>query len=269
MRYELYADSLWLLNFVLNLFVCILTNRRLLRSSTPVRLVLAAAAGACCYLLPFVWNAPALLKYGCGILGASVLMLWIAFRPASLPAWRACAVQLALVSFLLGGLLLAALRVVPQAARIAGSMPGLFTAGALAMWLLWGRQRVQERERRDPVCRVTLCCGDRRESVEALVDSGNSLREPISGEPVAVLAQSVFGALARGNEECFAGFRAVPYHSIGKPAGILRAYRIPELRIEYHGCAKTIRGAYAAVSPDETGGVKMILNPRILDEGGA
>lgn len=265
MHYELYADSLWLLNFVMNLYILLFADRRLLRIATRVRLLTAAAVGACWYLVPFLWNGPALVKYAAGMAGAAGSMLWIAFRPRTWTAWRACAIQLALVSFLLGGMLLAVLRVVPWAERITGSVPGLLIAGSAAVWLILRRQRTQEREERECACRVTLCCGGRRLRVDALVDSGNSLREPISGKPVSVLDEKIFREFFDGTGECFRGFRAVPYHSVGHAAGILKAYCIPELRMEYRGCVKTIREAYIAVSPGPAGGVKMLLNPEVLE----
>ena len=66
------------------------------------------------------------------------------------------------------------------------------------------------------------------------------------------------------------GFRAIPYHSIGKKRGILQGYLLPELKIEIDGEVKLCRDVYVAVSEElcgeETlgGQVKMILNPALL-----
>ena len=79
MRYELYADSLLLLNFVMNLYLLILVDRSTLRTATGRRLLLGAAFGAVCYFLPFIWAAPPVLKLSVGFLAGTAGMLLLAF----------------------------------------------------------------------------------------------------------------------------------------------------------------------------------------------
>ncbi len=105
----------------------------------------------------------------------------------------------------------------------------------------------------------------------ALIDSGNSLFEPISGKPVCVVGRTVFEALWEGAQE---GFRAVPYHSIGKSRGILPAYLLAELWVETGGMEYRFADVYVAVSDEEVSGaasagaesVNMIINPRLFTE---
>jgi len=69
-------------------------------------------------------------------------------------------------------------------------------------------------------------------------------------------------------------YRAIPYHSIGKKNGILKGYLVQEIRIETGGVTKICKDTYIAVceeyitSEENDGGnqVKMILNPRLLEE---
>lgn len=79
MRYELYADSLLLLNFVMNLYLLILVDRSTLRTATGRRLLLGAVFGAVCYFLPFIWAAPPVLKLSVGFLAGTAGMLLLAF----------------------------------------------------------------------------------------------------------------------------------------------------------------------------------------------
>ena len=58
MRYELYVDSLFLMNFVMNLYILILVNRSTLRTATPGRLLAGAIVGGGGYLLPFIIGGP-------------------------------------------------------------------------------------------------------------------------------------------------------------------------------------------------------------------
>ena len=58
MRYELYVDSLLLINFVMNLYLLMLVSRSSLCTATPGRLLLGALFGAVSYFLPFFLPGP-------------------------------------------------------------------------------------------------------------------------------------------------------------------------------------------------------------------
>ena len=89
--------------------------------------------------------------------------------------------------------------------------------GAFSGWIL---VRGRKRKRNNPAI-VRLCYrgaeGPLR--IHALVDSGNTLTEPISGAPVSVLDARIFYRLW---PEGLSGFRVIPYHSVGKKSGILK-----------------------------------------------
>ena len=74
----------------------------------------------------------------------------------------------------------------------------------------------------------------------ALYDTGNELRDPVTGEGVLVVSQSIAQKLTGLSEEALAhpvesivllpGLRLVPYQTVGN-TGLLLAMRIPEARI--------------------------------------
>jgi stage II sporulation protein GA (sporulation sigma-E factor processing peptidase) len=96
--------------------------------------------------------------------------------------------------------------------------------------------------------------------VTALVDSGNSLVEPISGKPVSVISKDTLNKL-RGNEQDI--YRAIPYRSIGR-SGILKGYLMQEVEIKLNGVTKVCRDVYVAVPDEYTASEGMILNPLLL-----
>ena len=102
--------------------------------------------------------------------------------------------------------------------------------------------------------------------VPALIDSGNTLREPISGAPVSVLDVRVFKSLWREEPP---GFRAIPYHSVGKSSGNHSGYPVPQITIRYRGVEKVCRNVYLAVSEEEIAGkeIPMLLHPALLQPG--
>ena len=108
-------------------------------------------------------------------------------------------------------------------------------------------------------------------TVNALIDSGNSLTEPISGKPVSVVDGKVLRGIWKDEP---VGYRVIPYHSIGRKHGILQGYRLPELQLEIDGMVKCFHNIYVAVGTEEitdsaaADSVKMIINPLLLKAKG-
>lgn len=260
MVYELYVDSLFLVNFVMNLYLLILVNRSTLRTATRKGMLLGAGLGAIVYLLAFLIEQPAWLKLPIMFLAGTCLMVQIAFRPKGLKAFFRILGQLFRYSFLIGGLLLFVSSAIPVLQAFMTRISGVLGVGALGFLLVGYIQEKEFFEKRNASCRVRLTNHSASVKLSALVDSGNSLTEPISGKPVSIVDARIFHALW-GDEEV--GYRAVPYHSIGRKRGILRAYLLPELEVEIGGIRKCFQDVYVAVS-EETGSEGMILNPRLL-----
>ena len=138
-------------------------------------------------------------------------------------------------------------------------------------FLLFGRHHVQP-ERQGNLCRVTLIRNGKEMTVTALVDSGNSLVEPISRKPVCVVEESVQQQLWGSDA---VGLRVIPYHSIGKQNGIMRGYPLETMIVHMDGMKLCLKEVYLAVSNESisgqgsTGGaeIKMIINPELLKEG--
>lgn len=94
----------------------------------------------------------------------------------------------------------------------------------------------------------------------ALLDTGNTLTDPITGASVLVVGVDVgrklgisremihdpIGALARGD---IPGARLIPYRAVGKPGGMLLALRLEQVRLG----GRTI-SPMVAFAPEEIGG---------------
>lgn len=269
MYYELYVDSLFLVNFVMNLYLLLLVDRSLFRTATRKRLVLGAAVGALLYFLPFFCRGPVWLKLALGIPPGSIAMIFTAFRIRSFHAFWKILGRLLTCSVFMGGVMLLLIRNLPWLQNRLGGMWGVMGLGAV-LYLLFGYLNDRRCER-NSLCRATLIQKGNRMTVTALVDSGNSLVEPVSGKPVSIIEKSIVSGLW---EEEPKFYRAIPYHSIGKKRGILKGYLLPELQIEIDGVVKSCKEIYVAVCEeyiaaeenDNGGNVKMILNPLLLEE---
>lgn len=88
---------------------------------------------------------------------------------------------------------------------------------------------------------VELSYGGNTVSVTALHDTGNTLRDPLTGQSVVVVGPKVAGVLTGLTQEQLRtpastlmsrpGFRLIPYHAVGKPNGLLLALRMGQVRI--------------------------------------
>lgn len=268
MYYELYADSLFLVNFVMNLYLLLLVNKSFFRTATRRRLILGAAIGAVLYFLPFLGIGPWWFRFAVGAMLGSSAMIAVAFRVRSLHTFFRILESILMYSILMGGGMLLLKRIPWMKQRMMGVW-GVLGFGAV-IYLLLG-YLMERRNGQTALCKATLCCEDSRVTVTALLDSGNSLVEPISGKPVSVLERDVILSLWKEEPRLY---RAIPYHSIGKKRGILKGYLLPEMQIEVDGVTKICKESYIAVCEEyiASGGngagghVKMILNPGLLEE---
>ena len=198
-------------------------------------------------------------------------MICVAFPIKGPKAFWKITERMLCMSFLMGGGVIFLLQKLPFVRLHMQGIFGVMGTGAIIFLLT---SRIQERRRaKSYICRVTLSGKDGKMKVAALVDSGNSLVEPISGKPVSVVDKNVFHGLWKEPPEFY---RVFPYHSIGKKRGMLRGYLLSEVQIELEGVTKSCRDVYIAVSEESITGdaislsendgnhIKMLVNPVLL-----
>ena len=90
---------------------------------------------------------------------------------------------------------------------------------------------------------VEMVYSGRRVQFTALRDTGNLLRDPVSGSPVMIVDANIAAALTGLTREqlskpadamlssAISGLRMIPYRTVGQNSGLLLALRIPEVKI--------------------------------------
>lgn len=88
---------------------------------------------------------------------------------------------------------------------------------------------------------VELCYADRKVCITALRDTGNTLRDPVTGRPVLVVGAETAKILTGLSKEqlekpvesitALPGLRLIPYRAIGNDSGMLLAIQIPQVKI--------------------------------------
>ena len=103
--------------------------------------------------------------------------------------------------------------------------------------------------------------------VKALMDTGNSLCEPISGKPVSVVNYEKIAQIIEKDINTAEKFKAVPYHSVGKKAGIMKGYQIDYMKITGDMDTYRIEKPIVAVYEGELsskGEYEMLLNEKLM-----
>jgi len=88
---------------------------------------------------------------------------------------------------------------------------------------------------------VELQYGNRCIQLTALRDTGNTLRDPITGRPVLIVSAEIADMLIGLSKEqlcspvdaigCLPGMRLIPYKTVGQEGGFLLAMKLPKVRI--------------------------------------
>lgn len=243
---EVYLDLVMILNFVVDFLLLLGTNRLSGFPLHPKRCGFAAGLGAvysgACFLRGFHFLSSTLWR-----LVSLSLMAGIAF------GWDKSALRrggvFVLLSMALGGLALSFGR-------------GDFTAILLGAGLIWLLCRASFGERiggREYVP-LELTFEGRTASLIALRDTGNTLRDPITGEQVLVIsgeaAEKLTGltqAQLRSPLETLArrpipGLRLIPYRAVGQGGSMLLAVKL-QAKLDGHD-----QPAIAAFAPEGLGG---------------
>ncbi len=136
------------------------------------------------------------------------------------------------------------------------SVSGLLAVAALVIvFLRAGRRRGMQ-----TVVPVSIHHGDRQIALSALMDTGNTLKDPVTGWPVLVVdpaaAEELLGFTGQQLSQplqtmlsaAVPGLRLIPYHSVGQSAGLLLG-----IKADYVEVNGKVREMVVAFAPDPIG----------------
>ena len=227
---RVYLDLVILLNFGVDFLLLLGTNRLSGYRSQILRVVLSAAigglyAGICMtpgfyFLSNLLWR---LISLG--------IMSVVAFGMDRSALRRG--VVFIFLSMALGGIAMGLGK---------GSVSSLLLSAALlaGMCFVGFRGTVGSKQ----YAKVQLKYGDKLYHLTALIDSGNTLTDPVTGGQVLIVGPGVawdvlgitreqladpIGTIEHGN---FKGLRLIPYRAVGQPGGMLLAASMKEVRLD-------------------------------------
>lgn len=283
---EIYAEYLFLENFVAGFFILLLTGKICGRQIRKGRLVLGSILCGI-YAFSIVLNS----GFAIALLGRVVFSAFVVIMTFSLfPAPRVDMVSrmrvgvkiwitFYIVSFIMGGITIAYLYL--------GGVSGVTRGGAvyiesvtyfhvvIGMILTWTigslfAGYIKDRVRTEKVFRETIVeIGGETWVFRAMIDTGNFLKEPLTGKPVAVICQSAAEEILKSGKAGKERFSAIPYKSVGSAGGVLLGFRVDKVIME----GKVIRNMVLAIyegefNKEKEGEAYRLLMSRELLEGG-
>lgn len=260
MYYELYIDVLFLVNFMMDYLVLLITRRILKCSATHINICLGALAGSfatclvVCLPIPYTF-----VKFVLFHVVINILMVKAGLKVKGIRPLLKALTLLYISAFLLGGIA-TWLKQYMRTGSLFFAMMIVSYYLVQGVWTVIGYvQKIKSYE-----CKVTMYVKERAHTVNAIIDTGNRLRDPVTDRPVSILGKRDAGILLEKGS--LKGIRYIPYHTIGKQEGVLPVIQIEKMCIaqeEQFWIEKPMIG----ISEEEISGdgdYTMILNPEIL-----
>lgn len=266
--YEIYIDSLFLINFIMNIYLYTLTAKTLKRTATRVRICAGSGVSALLFVLLFmIPGIPAVIRRFAGPIIVSMIVTGVIFRLKNINDICRTTGYMFLYAFVMGGLMKFLFTAIPRLEGKQKSMwyiLGIGMAGyqAVSWWIVqMGKKKNMS------ICKVYLKGYENEIEVNALIDTGNSLMEPVSGKPVSVIEVERLDELRgiRQQEK----LKAIPYRSIGKANGIMEGYEIPEIIIIMEDKKIRWQKVIVGISRNKVstnGRYQMILHPNLCNK---
>lgn len=269
MKQTIYVDVLIGVNIFINYFLLLAVAKFLLLPVKRARLIAAALLGAIYSLEILIPSIHPVLSVLVKLL-MSASIVWAAFGFGGLKPFLKRTAAFYIINFAFAGFMLVLWYFLsPQGLVIKNSVvyfnisPILLIVLTVICYLLitflnrvTGRQMPKEL-----FCRITVTRGEKSCVCTAKVDTGNSLKEPFSNSPVAVVYEPAVTEIIPPEES--ANFRLVPFATVSG-GGLLKAFRPDKLTVLYGKRAIETQNVYIALSKTKLGEFDALLNPDLL-----
>ena len=236
---EIYPDIIFLENFLMDYVLLWLTGKILRKIQKPLRILMASALGGgytvVYYIVLGLADGDRGMELPCFLslfnFVVMIGMVKITFRVSTGKELLLCAGTCLGIAFVAGGVLTWAeesFGLADHYATYISMLVGCLLFGYLFLQRLFAAMKEKNFH---VACNlpVQIKIGEKTISCIGLLDSGNSLYEPITGRPVVIVEDAVL--LESGYILPVTGYFAIPYHAIGTEKGILKGVFADELEI--------------------------------------
>lgn len=263
-----YYDLIFLMNFIYQFGVFGITNRILHMGASTLRIIFAAIAGCVAYVLTIVIINDVKDHYILVLLISLIVDVAIStlvFQIVSIrQLLKTLLTELGTCICLAG--VLGFLNNFWQNSYLL--LTGMMAVIFLVLMISTIRNMfVQHVLNKECVVSVVLKQGDRTCTSYGLLDSGNTLTDPISGKPVCIITMDLYQKLFPDTDvHSLNGYRMIPYSSVGKSKGLMDAFFLETMEVEKEEVAYYHHVLCAVCLERFSSGAKyeMILHPKAV-----
>ena len=276
----IYLEYLFLENFLTGGLLLLLTSKLSGHSPSRIRLILGSVisgAGGFTIFIPAAGFGGAVIRLAAAVLICTVVFAEKQAKP--LKTIKTTLIFLAL-TFLSGGAAMAFTlwRQIPAVSGNGALYLEPLTYGTLiclavpAFGLTYIFVKLVRKRQMETITRGKVCLTIKGMvySFEALADSGNSLREPLTGRPAALIDRKGAAKLSfrpedaeTGRDETMADrLVVIPYKAVGTEQGILQGIRTDSITFR----EKEMKGAVLAFYDGDFGDFEVLLSREVLNE---
>ncbi|KGG80576.1 sigma-E processing peptidase SpoIIGA [Caloranaerobacter azorensis] len=252
----IYAEYLILENFIINFIILYVTKRFTRTETTRLRLILAALIGAIYTLVIFYPKLSFMVNFTMKIT-ISILIIIVAFNPITLKKFIKLIATFYIVSFVFAGSALALFYLIDVDSYISNGIfyikdfpIKILIFAIITSWILikYTLSYIQGRISRDKILvPISILLRNKEAHVVALVDTGNSLKDPLTDVPVIIVQFSAIkDILPEKTKKFFEMYnvkdlqfilpflqelgqdlkiRIIPFKTIGKENGVLFGFK--------------------------------------------
>lgn len=255
----IYIDLIFFENIIMNSIIIYATSTIIKQKPKILRLLISSIIGAIYSIALYITNYKIYTSIFSKII-LSIIMMYVAFKPSNLKKLFKQVLIFYLTSFVFGGVALNLIYFLkPENISIKN---GLFTGeyalkvimlGALVALIIVKisikiiKSKITTK---DMYCKIKMKINEKQIETNAMIDTGNLVKEPITNTPVVIVESSLLeGIIPKeilnnlenilcGNlnnipqeiqEEYFTRLRCIPFSSLGKENGMLVGIKIPEI----------------------------------------
>lgn len=227
-----YLDVIFFMNLLYQYGILKVLTLLLKMKRPNIRILLGAAIGSVMYCICIVMRIP-LEAFGVKMIAGIVIGVvtsLVSFMPVHTKKIPKIILMQCMLSFCLSGLLqFLPIDVQTEYMVLSASGAVIF----LCLFSIKVKKLIWENLRKEnSICRIKLYHKGKSLETNALIDTGNHLKDPFTGEAVIIIQKSVADKLLEEDDVTRQnGYRMIPYESIGKSDGILEAFRLERLII--------------------------------------
>ena len=248
----IYLDIVFIENLLMNYIILFATGFIQKIQMKQLRLILSSIFGGAYAIISYLNIIPIYSNLFMKIL-LSIIMIYIAFNPQNVRKMLKTILLFYLTSFVMGGCALALLYMISPKSIVfkdgvlVGTYPMKMTiiAGLLGFFVIQIAFQINKRQlkKKDMICDLEICINRQKTKVKAYLDSGNTLKDPITNKPVIIVEKGKVKKLCNIDLEKIIGgdeenieklkLKIIPFNSIGKQNGMLIGVKPDFVKIEY------------------------------------